>query len=178
MLYFKDVPVVIEIGTAALEVAVVEKKDGAERLFYAHFERVKLNQKTAAELPFVVSSSAPHVFTMSQNLKKSPYLLVYDYLGKLSTVYVKEAKTNSWLKSDTAPEQVGDTVTLFSVRFSFDSTELRDNFMSLLKDISANYKVNNKISRKSVAALLDILDESKSPGPVVLPVAVSKNTVV
>jgi hypothetical protein len=174
MLYFKDVPVVIEIGAAALEVGIVQRFKKSERLFYVHFERLKLDNNTAAGLPFVVSSSAPHVFTMSQNLNKSPFLLVYDYLGKLTTVYTRDPKTGVWLRSDTAPEQVGDTVTLFSVRLSFDSPALRDNFLSLLGDISTRYKTENKISRRDVAELLNILETSTSPGPVILPVAVAK----
>lgn len=174
MLYFKDVPVVIEIGAAALEVGVVQRTKNSERLFYVHFERVPLNKDTAEALPFVVSSSAPHVFTMAQDLSKSPFLLVYDYLGKLTTVYTREPKTGAWVKSDTAPEQIGDTVTLFSVRLSFDSPTTRDQFLASLNEIMDNYKDSKKISRNAVAALLNILDESTSSGPVVLPVAVAK----
>jgi hypothetical protein len=175
MLYFKDVPVLIEIGVAALEVGVVQRTKKSERLFYVHFERLKLQKNTAAELPFVVSSSAPHIFTMSQNLSKSPFLLVYDYLGKLTTVYSRENNTGAWLRSDTAPEQVGDTVTLFSVRLSFESPVIRDNFLSLLSEITMQYKGANKISRKNVAALLDALNLTDAPAtPVILPVAVAK----
>lgn len=175
MLYFKDVPVLIEIGTAALEVGIVQRTKKSERLFYVHFERVNLEKDTAEKLPFVVSSSGPHVFTMSQDLSKSPFLLVYDYLGKLATVYSREQKTGAWIRSDAAPEQVGDTVTLFSVRLSFESPAIRDNFLSLLSEITLQYKGANKISRRAVAALLDTIDLTNAPAtPVVLPVAVAK----
>lgn len=178
MLYFKDVPVLIEIGAAALEVGIVQRIKKSERLFYVHFERVKLDKNTAENLPFVVSSSGPHVFTMSQNLNKSPFLLVYDYLGKLATVYSREEKTGAWIRSDAAPEQVGDTVTLFSVRLSFESPAIRDNFLSLLSEITMQYKGANRISKKAVAELLDTINLTDAPAnPVVLPVAVVKTAV-
>lgn len=174
MLYFKDVPVVIEPGVGALEVGIVNCTKQNERLFYVPFERVDLNKSTAVKLPFVVSSSVPHVFTMDKNLDKSPFLLLYDYLGKLSTVYSRDEKTNVWVKNDAAPEQVGDTITQFSVRLSFNSVSSRDKFLTLLYDISKKYKKDNRISRNSVAKMLDALEESKVPGAVVLPVAVAK----
>lgn len=174
MLYFKDVPVLIEIGVAAIEVGIVQRVKDSERVFYAHFERVELTSEVATELPFIVASSAPHVFTMLKDLNKSPFLLVYNYLGKLTTVYTRDEKTGLWLKSDTAPEQVGDTVTKFSIRFAFNSTESRDSFLFLLAELSATYKAQNKISRKVVESLLNVLITDSSIDPVVLPVAVAK----
>lgn len=174
MLYFKDVPVVIEPGVGALEVGIVNCTKQADRLFYVPFERVELNSTTAAKLPFIVSSGVPHVFTMANDLDKSPFLLLYDYLGKLTTVYSRDEKTKVWVKNDTAPEQIGDTITQYSVRLSFNSAGSRDKFLQLLSDVSANYQRTNRVSKASVERLLDVLLESKSSGPVVLPVAVAK----
>jgi hypothetical protein len=175
MLYFKDVPIVIEPGVGALEVGIINNANKSERLFYAIFERVELSETTSEQLPFVASSSAPHVFTMSKNLDQSPFLLVYDYLGKLSYVYTRDPRSGAWLKNNAAPEQVGDTITQFSVRFSFDSAQIRDDFLDTLDNIVNKYNRNGKISRDAVVDLIDSVTMSKV-GPVVLPVAVAKAT--
>ena len=175
MLYFKDVPIVIEPGVGALEVGIVNSNKKSERLFYAIFERVELNETTAAQLPFVTSSSAPHVFTMAKDLNKSPFLLIYDYLGKLSSVYTRDKNSGVWVKNDAAPEQIGDTITQFSVRLSFNSAQLRDEFLDTLDSLVSRYMSNGKVSRNSVVDLIDIISASKA-GPVVLPVAVAKAT--
>jgi hypothetical protein len=175
MLYFKDVPIVVEPGVGALEVGIINNANKSERLFYAIFERVELTETTAAQLPFVPSSSAPHVFTMTKNLDQSPFLLVYDYLGKLSYVYTRDQKSGAWLKNNAAPEQVGETVTQFSVRLSFDSAQIRDEFLDTLDNIVNKYNRSGKIARDSVVDLIDTVTLSKV-GPVVLPVAVAKAT--
>jgi hypothetical protein len=182
MLYFKDVPVVIEPGVGALEVGVVQvqlssrpDKPGqkSERLFYVPFERVNITSEISEQLPLIASSSAPHVFTMDSDIEKSPFLLVYDYLGKLRTVYTRDAKTGVWLKNDAAPEQIGDTITQFSVRLSFNSAQIRDDFLDTLDNIVNKYARNKKISRDAVVDLIGFVAKSKV-GPVVLPVAVAK----
>lgn len=175
MLYFKSVPVVIEPGVGALEVGLVSVTKRGERVFYVPFERVQLTAKTAALLPMIAATNAPHVFSMRDDLKLSPFLLIYDNMGKLCTVYTREPKTKAWLKNDTAPEQIGDTVTQFSVRFSFDTARDRDQFLDTLESLAAKYKKNRRIVREDVAGVLDLLTESRS-GPVVLPVAIAKPT--
>ncbi len=173
MLYFKDVPVVIEPGVAALEVAVCSKTDAVERVFFVPFGRVTPNSTNAEQLPVIVSSAYPHIFTMHADLNVSPFLLVYDTVGKLAIVYSRHLESNVWVRNNTAPEQVGDTVTQFSVRFPFKSAEKRNQFLSVLDCVISGYARNDKISRKKVALLLDLVMDSDS-GFVVLPVAVAK----
>lgn len=177
MLYFKDVPVVIEPGVAALEVAIVNVKAGVERLFFVPFERVTPNSDNAGKLPFIVSSAHPHVFTMHKNLDITPFLLIYNVAGKLAMVYTRDEAGGNWVRNDAAPEQVGDTITKFSVRFSFNSAKQRNNFLSTLDGLIDGYQTANKISRTKVAAVLDCLLDSDT-GPVVLPVAVAKKAAV
>jgi hypothetical protein len=174
-LFFKDVPVVIEPGVAALEVAVCRRDASGERLFYVPFGRVEPSEKSLEILPFVISSANPHVFSMSQDLAASPFLLVYDHLGKLSSVYTRDPNNNAWIKNDTAPEQTGSTITQFSVRFSFNSIKSRDKFLRAYNNIvakqsSGKTKENNSTDSDTIIQLL-----SKSPiGPVVLPLAIAK----
>lgn len=173
MLYFKDVPVVIEPGVAALEVAIVSVKNLVERLFFVPFERVVPSSATASKLPFVVSSANPHVFSMRADLDNSPFLLVYSAQGKLSAVYTRDKPAGNWVRNEAAPEQVGDVVTQFSVRFSFNSAAQRSQFVDTLDTLIASYQNENKIAKTQVINLLDALLESDT-GPVLLPVAVAK----
>jgi hypothetical protein len=179
MLYFKDVPIVIEPGVAALEVALYHKTKKAERLFYVQFARVQLTSDTVDDLPFILASSAPHLFTMTEDLKTSPFLLVYDYRGKLQSIYTREKETYHWVRNDAAPEQVGDTVTQFSVRFSFNSIESREKFLMSFYELTDDYKTGGKKDKPTrdlpnkVRVLADLLSECRN-GPVVLPIAVAK----
>lgn len=177
MLYFKDVPVVIEPGVAALEVSIMSVNKGKERMFFVPFERVAPNSTNAEKLPLVISSNFPHVFTMRKDLDSSPFLLVYDMIGKLSLVYTREAKSGVWLRNEAAPEQVGDTVTQFSVRFSFDSVANRNDFVNTIDEIMAARHAGKRIVRSRVEHMLDLL-MTADDGPVMLPVAVAKKAAV
>lgn len=177
MLYFKDVPVVIEPGVAALEVGIMSVKNGKERLFFVPFERVEPNSANAEKLPLVISSNFPHVFTMRSDLDTSPFLLVYDMVGKLSLVYTREARSGVWLRNEAAPEQVGDTVTQFSVRFSFDTVANRNSFVETVDEIMSAYHAGKRVAKAKVERMLDLL-MTADDGPVMLPVAVAKKATV
>lgn len=166
MLFFKDVPVVIDPGVAALEVGIINVAKRGKRLFYVVFERVHVTAKNAHDLPMIVTSQNPHVFSMTADLKNSPFLLVYDLFGRLSVVYTREDSTNAWVRNDAAPEQVGETITQFSARFSFNSVRDRDKFMAAMNRVT-----NNKYSRNDIEMISKLLNSSKA-GPVVLPIAV------
>jgi hypothetical protein len=173
MLYFKSVPVVIEPGVGALEVCLVSVTRRGERTFYVPFERIDLNSTIAVSLPMIVSSAAPHVFSMSADLDNSPFLLLYDNLGKLSAVYTREQKTNVWVQNDAAPEQVGATITRPSVRFSFNGAHDRDRFLDMLEQVADKYKKRKRVVRDELITIVELLTSSKT-GPVVLPIAVAK----
>jgi len=173
-LFFKDVPVVIEPGVGALEVAVCRRDSSGERLFYVPFGRVEPNEKSAEQLPFVVSSKAPHVFSMAQDLSVSPFLLVYDHVGKLINVYTRDPHNNAWIQNETAPEQTGETITQFSVRFSFNSIKSRDKFLRAYNNLVAKTcRGKTKETNADIDTIVDLF--TKSPiGPVVLPIAIAK----
>lgn len=177
MLHFKDVPVVVEPGVGALEVGIVSVKNGEERLFFVPFERVTPTSENAHQLPLIMSSTYPHVFSMTKDLKTSPFLLVYNTFGKLSLVYTREAKSGAWEKNEAAPEQVGDTVTQFSVRFSFNKARDRDEFLRLLDSMIEARSSGHRVSSRKIGEALDLLIESNT-GPVVLPVEVAKKAAV
>lgn len=174
MLYFKDVPVVIEPGVAALEVGIISSVKKQNRLLFVPFERVVVTAETAEFLPFIVSSSAPHVFALHSDLETTPFLLVYDYLGKLNAIYERDkGRRRAWLRHDAAPEQVGDTVTQFSVRLSFADQISRDKFLNALGRLTDRYKTQDRISKADAAELIQLVTASRV-GPVVLPIAVAK----
>lgn len=177
MLYFKDVPVVIEPGVGALEVGLVSVKNGEERLFFVPFERVTPTSENAHKLPLIMSSVHPHVFSMTPDLETTPFLIVYNNFGKLSLVYTRAPNSLAWEKNEAAPEQVGDTITQFSIRFSFKTAKTRDSFMRVLDDVIRARASGKKVSTKKLGDMLDLL-VSANEGPVMLPVAVAKKAVV
>jgi hypothetical protein len=114
---------------------------------------------------------------MRKDLDSSPFLLVYDMIGKLSLVYTREAKSGVWLRNEAAPEQVGDTVTQFSVRFSFDSAANRNDFVNTIDEIMTARHAGKRIVRSKIEHMLDLL-MTADDGPVMLPVAVAKKAAV
>jgi hypothetical protein len=177
MLYFKDVPVVIEPGVGALEVGLVTVKDGEERLFFVPFERVTPTSENSHKLPLIMSSMYPHIFSMTRDLEQTPFLLVYNNVGKLSFVYTRDKRSYNWEKNEASPEQVGDTVTQFSVRFSFKTAKNRDVFMRHLDEILAAKSSGKRLPQKKVGELFELL-MAANDGPVMLPVAVAKKAAV
>lgn len=167
MLFFKNVPVVIEPGVAALEVGIINVARKEKRLFYVVFERVHVTQKNNDDLPFVVTSQTPHVFSMTPDLRNSPFLLVYDLFGRLNTVYTREESTHAWIKNEAAAEQIGETITQFSARFSFNTVRERDRFLASIERVA-----NGKYSRADVESISRLLRNSHT-GPVILPVAIA-----
>lgn len=167
MLFFKDVPIVVDPGVAALEVGIINVAKRGKRVFYVAFERVNLNSETANELPFVVTSQLPHVFSMTAEIDKSPFLLVYDLFGRLSIVYTREEGTNAWIRNDAAPEQVGETVTQFSARFSFNTVKERDKFLAAMSRVASNRYAKNDVD--TISRLLN----AATTGPIVLPIAIA-----
>lgn len=174
MFSIRNIPVVIEPGVDALETefAVRSKKEG-ERLVPVHLKRVPLDANTAADLPFIPTTKAPHVFSPTPDIKKSATLVVYDFLGRLTTIYTRT--DNVWERSDVADEHAGKTVTQFSVRFAFNSTKNRDKFLAAMEHMVNCVNADKPFSPQAMTDALQLLSRSRV-APVVLPVAVAKST--
>jgi hypothetical protein len=178
MLLFKDVPVVIEPGVGALEVALCRKTRAKARVFYVQFGRLNVTETVAEQLPFVMSSAAPHVFSMSDDIAQNPFLLVYDHLGKLRHVYMRDDVTGNWIANNLFQEHVGETVTQFSVRLTFDCVAQRDTFLHAINHLANKYRQNKRINwadqalRDSVNAMVKTIVSGNAP--IVLPIAVDK----
>jgi hypothetical protein len=174
MFSVQEIPVVIEPGVAVLEtsIAVSDSKAGT-RTVTAHFFRLTLDEKTAPSLPLVVTTQQPHVFAMNEdNADKSPLLLVYDLLGRLSVVYTRDAR-GSWERKDVIAEHAGKAVTQFSIRFCFGTSKDRNKFLSLMGNMVDQVKDGNTVSKAEMTEAVALLARSRVP-PVVLPVAVDK----
>jgi len=174
MLFCKNVPTVIEPGVNALEVGLVRTYGSRDELgkrqartFYVAFERVVVNMSNAGELPLVATSQHPHIFSMVPELSDNLFLLVYDQYGRLSIIYTRETPTGAWTRNDAASEQVGETVTRFSARFSFATISIRDKFVTGITKLIAG-----KYSKSDVDGIVRLLREAKE-GIVVLPIAVA-----
>lgn len=175
MFSIRNVPVVIEPGVGGLEVecAVDDKKMG-DRVFPAQMQRVNLDETTLEKLPFIPSTKFPHVFSLLTDLDKSLVLVIYDFLGRLTTVYTRDGEKKAWERNDVADEHAGKSITQFAVRFSFSSAKDRTKFMELLgKAVDAVTKGDQPDTNEVVKAL-GFLARSRT-APVILPVAVAKS---
>lgn len=175
MFYVREIPVVIEPGVNALEAAIIvtDSKTG-ERTLAAHFQRVALDEKTAPKLPLVPTTQQPHVFTIHEDLDKSPILLVYDLLGRLSLIYTRDQKGSSWDRSDVIAEHAGKSVTQFSVRFCFSSIKDRTKFMTLVDRMMGQARNGTNISKPDMTEAVTLLSRARV-APALLPVAVAKS---
>jgi hypothetical protein len=173
MFSIRNIPVVIEPGVDALETefAITSKKDG-ERLVPVHLKRVPLDAKTAEDLPFIPTTKMPHVFSPTLDIKKTATLVVYDFLGRLTTIYTRQ--DNTWERSDVADEHAGKTVTQFSVRFAFNSSKNRDKFLAAVEHMVNCVNADKQFSPNAMTDALKLLSRSRV-APVVLPVAVAKS---
>jgi hypothetical protein len=173
MFSIRNIPVVIEPGVAALETefSISSQKEG-ERLIPVHLKRVPLDSKTAEDLPFIPTTKLPHVFSPTLDLKKTATLVVYDFLGRLSTIYTRHE--NVWERSDVAEEHAGKTVTQFSVRLSFSSAKNRDKFLIAMEHMINCVNAEKPFSPEAMSDAVRLLSRSRV-APVVLPIAVAKS---
>lgn len=175
MFFVRQVPIVIEPGVAVLEaeMQVTDPKAG-ERLVSAHLYRVPLDEKVAPTLPLVPTTEHPHVFSLHDDLDKSPLLLVYDLLGRLSLLYIRDKRKKSWDRHVVVDEHAGKTVTQFSVRFCFSALKDRNRFLQLMSNMSDHVRKGGAPTKAEMTEAMQILSRSRA-APVLLPVAVAKS---
>lgn len=173
MFFVHNVPVVIEPGVAVLEAEMtVSDNKAGERKVAAHFWRLTLDEKVLPALPLVPTTQHPHVFSLHDDVAKSPLLLVYDLLGRLSLSYVRDGA--GWTRKDVIAEHAGQTVTQFSVRFCFSAIKDRNTFLGLMDAMVSEYRAGGSPSKSDMAKVIALLSRSRI-APVVLPVAVHKS---
>lgn len=178
MFFVRQIPVVIEPGVSVLEAEMIlnDTKAG-ERTVASHFFRVPLDEKVAPNLPLVPTTEHPHVFSMHEDIDKSPLLLVYDLLGRLSLIYTRDKSTSRavWERHSVIDEHAGKAVTQFSVRFFFSALKDRTKFLSLINSMVQRVKDGGAVPKTEMTEAITLLSRSRVP-PVVLPVAVAKSS--
>jgi len=175
MFLVRQIPIVIEPGVGVLEAEmVVADSKAGDRTVSAHFYRVPLDEKVASNLPLVPTSEHPHVFSLHEDINLSPVLLVYDMLGRLSLLYLRDKGRKSWERHAVIDEHAGKTVTQFSVRFCFGTIKDRSRFMSLMNDMVTAVRDGGAVSKSDMTEAIKLLNRSRV-APVVLPVAVAKS---
>ena len=177
MFFVRQIPVVIEPGVSVLEAEMIlnDAKAG-ERTVAAHFFRVPLDEKVAPTLPLVPTTEHPHVFSMNEDVDKSPLLLIYDLLGRLSLIYTRDqSKARAWERHAVIDEHAGKAVTQFSVRFFFSAVKDRNKFLSLVNSMVQRVKDGGNVPKADMTEAITLLSRSRVP-PVVLPVAVAKSS--
>lgn len=178
MLEIRNVPVVVELGVQALEVEmrVGDKKVG-ERCVWFTFNRVEPDTKMAEHLPFVTTSLHPNVFSLHPDPRKSPFILLYDALGRLTIIYVRDnVHEDCWDRREVPPENRGQAVTCFSVRYAFSSSKDRNKFMSLIGQLVKQHQSGQPIDKTMAEDAIAILAKSRL-APVSLPLAKTRTEV-
>lgn len=175
MFFVRQIPIVIEPGVGVLEAEmIVTDPKAGDRTVAAHFYRVPLDEKVAPNLPLVPTTEHPHVFSLHEDINLSPVLLVYDMLGRLSLLYLRDKTKTSWERHAVIEEHAGKTVTQFSVRFCFTALKERNRFLSLINDMVTAVREGGTISKTDMTEAVKLLSRSRV-APVVLPVAVAKS---
>lgn len=176
MLAIRNVPVVIEPGVPAIEAEfAVTGPPKKRRSFPVQLFRVELDGDKLSKLPFIPATKLPHVFSLTHDPDDSATLVVYDALGRISRVYVRDDSGKAWERKDVAAEHAGKTVTQFSVRFSFGTERSRDEFMSAIDRVLSQMQAAATPSKNDIESVFKILSRSRV-APVVMPVAVAKNS--
>jgi hypothetical protein len=174
MLSIRNVPIVIEPGVPAIEAEfAVTGPPKKRRSFPVQLLRVDLDGDALSKLPFIPATKLPHVFSLTNDPEDSATLVVYDNVGRISRVYVRDEKGKSWERRDVAAEHAGKSVTQFSVRFSFGSEKSRDEFMFAIDRVLAQLQAAETPARRDVESVFKILSRSRV-APVVMPVAIAK----
>lgn len=175
MFFVRDIPIVIEPGVGVLEAGmIVSDTKAGERTVAAHFFRVPLDEKVAPKLPLVPTSEHPHIFSLNDDVEKSPLLLVYDLLGRLSLIYTRDKSKRSWERHAVVDEHAGRSVTQFSVRFCFNAVKDRNKFLTLVNNMVTAAREGGSVSKADMTEAVNLLSRSRV-APVVLPVAVAKS---
>lgn len=174
MFVIKNVPIIIEPGVGALETecTVSDAKHGA-RTVPVHLRRLALSEKIAEQLPLVVTTRLPHVFSVTDDINKSPALVVYDSAGRIACLYTRDAAGKSWERYDIADEHSGKSVTQFSVRFMFNTSKDRNKFLTAIEALIEQVSKEETPDQEAVLTALRALSRSRA-APVLLPVAVEK----
>ena len=166
----RDVPIVIEPGVEVIEASVyVTDSDTGTRAFPVQLFRLILDGSVLRKLPFVPSTTTPHVFSPVASVKESTLLLVYDHTGRLTDLY-KRTNKYSWSKHEMFDEHAGRTTVVPSVRFRFQNEKVRRRFLSLADKI-VKQATSDIIDCDVIHEFARILSRLRTP-PVSVPVAI------
>lgn len=167
----RDVPVIIEPCVQVVEASCfVADAENGSRSFPVQLYRLDLNGSMAEKLPFVPSTTTPHVFCPVTELKHAPLLLVYDHMGRLHTLY-KRQKRASWSRHEVYDEAAGRSAATPSVRFRFPNEKTQRRFL-VLADHLIKQAQGSTINCDDVTEFVRLIGRLRTP-PVVVPVAVA-----
>lgn len=178
-----EAPIVIEPGVGALEVNVFicdssrPSSDPKSRCkLWWRFERIELSDKIAEAMPFIPTMKYPHIFTMAADLDAAPFLLVYDLSGRLAFIYKKEPGSNAWVCHNVIDEVRGKTISQFSVRFSFNTSADRNEFVAAIEKLMDATSRDKTFDQKTMRAATRLLCKSRM-APVSTTVSMAKTSV-
>jgi hypothetical protein len=170
-LIIRDVPVIIEPCVQIIEAAcAVSDSFGGNRVFPLQLYRLSLSGADVDALPFVPSTTAPHVFSPVTKLAETLLLLIYDHAGRLHTVYKRPEPRHAWNRYPVYEETAGRATTAHSVRFCFRSEKQRLQFLALAEVLIQQEKTG-VVNYDDVSAFTRALSRLRVP-PVMVPVAV------
>lgn len=177
-----EAPIAVEPGVGALEINVFVRdlkrpaSDPKSRFKnWWRFERVEIDESVVSVAPYIPSTKYPHVFTMLPDLEVSPFLLVYDISGRLAFIFKKEGNGHAWVCHNVIDEVRGRTISQFSVRFAFNQSADRDEFMSLIEKLMDGGARDKHVDNQTMRAAIRLLRKAKM-APVATTVAIEKSS--
>lgn len=165
----RNVPIVVEPGVNVIEATVEVAENTGTREFPVQLFRLFVDRKVLKRLPFVPSTTTPHVFSPVSSIRDSPMLIVYDHMGRLAMLY-KRARRDTWDRYELFDEVVGRCVINPSVRFRFTNEKTRDKFLRLAEQLIEQSR-GSVVNYDDVQEFVKIMGRMRSP-PVLVPVAV------
>ena len=176
MFFIKNIPIVIEPGVGALEAVLVVTNAGDEsaRELVVQLERLVLDEKTTAELPFIPCAKFPHLFSCTRQSEKNSLIVTYDCCGRISHMHTYNPIAKDWERYDVSEEYAGKTVSLHSVRVIFGSAKDADKFVECAGRIVDKIRREEAVEPKLMMSAFKAIARSRAV-PVRLPVALEKS---
>lgn len=166
----QDVPVIIEPCVQVVEASCfVADAENGTRTFPVQLYRLDLNSSFVEKLPFVPSTTTPHVFCPVTELKNAPVLLVYDHAGRLHTLYKRQRRAG-WSRHEVYEEAIGRSAVVPSVRFRFPNEKTQQRFL-VLADRLIKQSQGSTVNYDDVTEFVRLIGRLRTP-PVVVPAAV------
>lgn len=166
-------PIAIDPASQFLSIRQTDEEQSPPVRQWSHLRRV---MPARAHIAIPTSNTRVHFFADGESFESSRIILSYDAIGSISGIW--HLVGNRWDECALPEEWTGQPVSVPSVRFMFNSTEDRAEFIKNFNQLASDAAASRKISNKHVLALLRASSRSPLPYRVVHAIAQPDTTEV